>query len=177
MSPSTIQTAIRSANDPGKTLRRANEVLALYYEADNDPETRAAIRQGFVIALAEYPDWAVQQAFDQWVKTMPRKPSPAEIVILAARAIKPLTDELDRRAKLQAEAQAEQDRRDRERVTPEAASRILAEAGWTTERLANAATGEANRPVQDWTKDLPDDDPRMIQLRAARAASGLVPRA
>jgi len=126
-SHSIIRTAIHSPNDKGETLKRANQVLSLYFDPDPDPETRAAVRQAFAGALEAYPDWAVQRAFDQWVKTMTCRPSPGEIVILAERKTKPLTDERARRSKIDAEQREAQEARDRQRCSPQATSRILAE--------------------------------------------------
>jgi hypothetical protein len=73
--------------------------LALYYDPDLEPETRAAIREEFVRALSSYPLWAVHKAFDTWTRTATRRPTPGEIVILVAREMTPLTDELNRRNK------------------------------------------------------------------------------
>lgn len=103
-SASELRTAIRSPNDPGATLKRANTVLALYFDPDNDPATRAAVRKEFVVALSAYPDWAIQKAFDVWVKTGQRRPTPGEISILVGRELKPIADELSRREREAAEA-------------------------------------------------------------------------
>lgn len=84
-------------------MRRTNAVLALYYDPDLEPETKAAIREEFVRALAAYPTWAMHKAFDSWTRSATRRPTPGEIVILVAREMQPLTDELNRRAKEDAE--------------------------------------------------------------------------
>lgn len=102
-----MKAAIRSPHDAGATLKRVNAVLGLYFDPDNDPDTRAAMRQEFVVALASYPDWVVQRAFDAWVKTGQRRPTPGEIVILVGREMKPITDEIakrEREARERAEA-------------------------------------------------------------------------
>ena len=98
-SASTIQEAIRSPHDSGETLKRVNAVLGQYYDPGFDPETKALVREEFVRALQPYPMWAVHKAFDEWVRSMQRRPSPGEIVILIGRAMKPLTDEIARREK------------------------------------------------------------------------------
>lgn len=121
---STIRAAIHSPNDPGATLMRANTVLSLYFDPDTTPEMRAAMREEFVRALASYPDWAVQRAFDAWVKRHNRRPSPGEIAILAQAEISEMFTELKRR-----EPAKPTDRMDA--CTPEAAKRILTEAGFT----------------------------------------------
>lgn len=74
-------------------------MLALYYDPDLEPGTKAAIREEFVRALSTYPTWAVHKAFDNWTRTATRRPTPGEIVILVSREMQPLTDELNRRAK------------------------------------------------------------------------------
>lgn len=102
-STSTIQAAIHSTKDEGAVLARTNAVLALYYDPDLEPETKAAIREEFVRALASYPIWAVHKAFDAWARSAQRRPTPGEIVILVAREMQPLTDELNRRKKEDAE--------------------------------------------------------------------------
>lgn len=77
--------------------------MALYYDQDLDPETKAAIREEFVRALSGYPIWAVHKAFDSWTRSAQRRPTPGEIVILVAREMQPLVDELNRRKKEDAE--------------------------------------------------------------------------
>lgn len=179
-----MRTAIRSPHNAGATLKRVNAVLGLYFDPDNDPETRAAVRREFVVALAAYPDWAVQRAFDAWVRTGARRPTPGEIVILVGRELKPMTDELARRER--DESQSEEDRQHAiaNRVTPDAAARILADAGMTEERLLavrrfpmarNMAEIEEkatpSTPLRDWTEGLAEDDPRLVALRRSRASS------
>ncbi len=73
--------------------------MALYYDPDLDPETRAAIREEFVRALASFPVWAVHKAFDAWTKSSTRRPTPGEIVILVNREMKPMVDELAARTR------------------------------------------------------------------------------
>jgi len=102
-SASTIQAAIHSPRSEGETLKRTNAVLALYYDPDLEPETKAAIREEFVRALSTCPTWAMHKAFDNWTRSATRRPTPGEIVILVSREMQPLTDELNRRAKEEAE--------------------------------------------------------------------------
>lgn len=100
-------------------------MLSLYFDPDTDAETRLAMREEFVRALASYPEWAMQRAFDQWVKTNRRRPSPGEIAILAQQEIAPLVTELRKRA-----APQDQGRDLSRRVTPQAAAEIIARAGF-----------------------------------------------
>lgn len=148
-SDSDLRIAIRSPNDPGKTLKRANTVLGLYYDPDNDPATRAAVRQEFVIALADYPDWAVQRGFDAWVKTQQRRPTPGEILILVAREVKPFTDEIKRREALRA------DQRDyRDPISDEELAQRRVVANEVMQRLGYAKAVRPEGPVRtDVTPD------------------------
>ena len=106
-------------------------MLSLYYDPDLDPATKAELRQEFVVALMAFPDWAIQRAFDQWVKEAKRRPSPGEIVALAASQVKTITDEIARRARLAIPAIEAS----RERVTAAAAADIMAKAGFTPKRM------------------------------------------
>lgn len=149
-SDSDLRAAIHSPNDPGATLKRANTVLALYFDPDNDPHTKAAMRQEFVLALAEYPDWAVQRGFDAWVKMQQRRPTPGEILILVAREIKPFTDELRRRESL---AQGWAD--DRDAPTPEELEQRRRFASDEMQRLGYAKAERPTGPVR--TEVTPDE--------------------
>jgi len=185
-SNSTLQAAIRSPSDEGATLKRVNDVLGAYYDPHFDPETKAGVRHEFVRALAGKPQWAVHRAFDAWVKSGVRRPTPGEIVILVDRELEPIAKEIARRAANQAAAARERDAARKDVVTDEARARIMAEAGMTEDRLRAVQRfpmarniGEmeqlaAPKPVDDWTRGLPDDDPRVIALRASRAASVVV---
>lgn len=55
----------------------------MYFDPDNDQATKADVRAAFAMALNYVPEWAMHIAFDRWEKTGTRRPSPAEIVILA----------------------------------------------------------------------------------------------
>lgn len=132
-----MKAAIHSPPDPGATLRRANTVLSLYFDPDDDQETRAAIRHEFVVALKDYPNWAVQRAFDAWVKSNRRRPTPCDIVILVGHVMKPLTDELARR---------ERDEADRRETRPDYTQEQLKER----RALAEAVL---RKPVQDTVDD------------------------
>lgn len=168
-------------HDAGSCLKRVNAVLGLYFDPDFDQETKALVRNEFVRALSNMPDWAVQRAFDVWAKTMQRRPSPGEIVILAEREIKPLTDEIARRRALIAPPQTE-----RQPVDAAEAERIMQSNGYTAKRMddlrkapmANTwaeAEATAHRPrVPHWSENADPDGPAMQQLRASRAANPLV---
>lgn len=182
---STLATAIHSPHDAGKALKRVNAVLGLYFDPDFDAETRALVRQEFVVALANYPDWAVQRAFDRWVADMRRRPSPGEIVILVQRELKPIADELARRRKHADEAEEERRRAAAARCSAEAAQEVLERAGFTPKRMAAVAQNPMARTLEEaearaevkarhWSETASPDDPRFEQLRKARAAMGMI---
>lgn len=184
---SELTTAIRLPFDPGECLRRANETLALYFDPDLTPETKAAIREAFVRALSDRPDWVVQRAFDVWQKTGVRRPTPGEIGIICDREMEPITKELARRARLAAEAaEAERDRAAKA-CSPEMSSRILTEAGFTPRRMDAirnapplvgsfaAAESAHDAPTErHWSETCSPDDPRLAALQKARDENRMV---
>ncbi|WP_444668379.1 hypothetical protein [Cereibacter changlensis] len=181
-SSSTIQAAIHGKPEPGNTLRRVNAVLGLYYDPDFDMETKALVREEFVRALAAYPDWAVQRAFDAWTKNQRRRPAPSEIVALVAVEMKPLTDELARRRVEEEEQRREQ------RVLPDPSriNDIMRLNGFTPKRMeavrrapmagsfAEAEVATARPRVQHWTEQADPSGADIAQLAAARAANPLM---
>lgn len=147
-STSTIQAAILSPRDEGAVLTRTNAVLALYYDPDLEPETKAAIREEFVRALSTYPIWAVHKAFDTWTRTATRRPTPGEIVILVGREMLPLTEELHRRGR---------ERLEQQQYKPEPTEAEMARrrefAQSTMERLGYAKTAKPKGPVRETVTD------------------------
>lgn len=182
-STSALESAIHSQGDPGEVLRRVNAVLANYYEPDLDPETKAAARMEFVRPLSQKPQWAVEAAFDAWVRTMQRRPSPGEILILVDRETETIRNELLARRRAE-EVERERAERDAaERCPPEAAARIV--AGFITERRLDAigkaplATTFAEAeikaeapPPRHWTDTATAAE--LAQLEAARDANETV---
>ncbi len=69
------------------------------------------------------------RAFDRWERSGQRRPTPAEIVILAEREIEPFKAELKRR-----EPPPLKITDDRPRISPDRAAQIMAEAGFNPER-------------------------------------------
>lgn len=181
LSISTIRAAILSPSAPDETLQRVNAVLALYFEADADPTVKIAVREEFVRALSSYPAWAMHKAFDAWVKTGHRRPSPGEIAILADREVRPLSDEKTRREELEKQEREEAESRARNRVSDEARARIIAEAGMTEGRLlavrrfpmarTEEELEEKAAPGKHWSDNLDPDDPQWEALRKARAGA------
>lgn len=162
-------------------------MLALFFIPDEDMETKAMVRQEFMIALAAYPDWTVQRAFDAWCRTRPRRPTPGEIVILASNEMKPLADELARRKRAAEEAKAEQARSAAARCPGDVASRLMFEAGFTLKRMSDlraapmsrtfeeAEARRDNAPAPHWTETA--SEAALAQLQAARDANPIITEA
>ena len=184
LTSSTVEAAIHSPSDAAATIRRANQCLALYFQADDDAETRLAVRQAFARALDGLPTWAMLRAFDAWEKSSTRRPSPAEIVILAQRELAPFVAEIKRR-------QAPPPEPARQTPTAEEAARIMAQAGFTPGRIAAVRSapmattfseaedrGTTDRASRHWTETADPDGAQWAALRAARANNPLMrPRA
>jgi len=180
-SKEALTQAIHSPADSGFTVDRARRCLKLYYEPDMSAEDRADMLDLYEKALSAYPKWAVSKGFDQWEKTGTRRPSPGEIGILAGRAMKEITDELARRAKIETPPEPE-----RAPPSQEEAERIMQRAGFTPKRIADIraapmaitfadAEAKAGAPwVAHWSEGCAADDYRMIALKKARAANALM---
>ena len=96
-----------------------------WFVRNQSDETDAGIREEFVRALAEIPQWAIHQAFDQWVKMEARRPCPAEIVALAMALIAGITQKI-RHAENQLSLPAPEP----ERMSADRANEIMAEIGF-----------------------------------------------
>jgi hypothetical protein len=189
-STSTLAAAIRGNTQDAKAaaeiLRRANVCLANYYDPDLDPETKAGVRASFVGALRDKPLWAVIRAFEAWSRTMTRRPSPAEIVILADRELKPIADELRRRDEAKRDEEAWKREEQRRVPTPEEANAITAAAGFTPARMdairkapmaltfAEAEARQEDTSARHWSDAADPDGPEWRALRAARAANPII---
>jgi len=110
---------------------RAESVLNL--QGFWQPQQTQAERQNqcleFGRALKHLPAWAVSKAFDEWVRTRTRAPSPADISIVAKRLMEPFTEEIKRRERIEAP-----DEPMPERLSAEDAERICQQAGFTPRR-------------------------------------------
>ena len=162
-------------------LERTRVCLSCFYEPDMAPEDRAAMMDEFGRALRTFPRWAVSKAYDAWMRTSHRRPSPGEIAILAGRELKAVTDEIALRKKLEVALEPM-----REKPDANAAAEILARAGWTPQRMdairkAHPLVGSMNEAeaaratarVPHWSETAAPDDPRFTALRKAR--EGLSP--
>ena len=176
---STIRAAIHLPGDDGATLIRANTCLALYFDPDGDEETRLGVRVAFVTALRGIPEWAMHKAFDVWQRSGVRRPSPAEVVILAERQIAALNGEIKRRTPPPP---------DLPRATPDAATaeEIMNRAGFTPARMnavraapmagtfAQAETQARSTARPHWSETADPDGPEWAALRASRAKNRLI---
>lgn len=137
-STSEMERSIRSDDDKTEVdaiiLAHAERALLIGYVPDWTNRQRAEFVDEFRVALRDLPKWAINHGFREWTRTKPRRPSPAEIRILATRALQPITAELERRRQARAAAEAEATRRPP--VSKERAEAIMAEAGFDLERTA-----------------------------------------
>jgi hypothetical protein len=139
-------------------------------------------------ALRGFPRWAVAAAYDEWVKTGSNRPSPNNIVVLARKALKPLTDEIARREKIEAEMAEYRERQQRPKSVTDCAKieEITQRAGYTAKRaMAVKARPMARNEVElyatadpdgttHWTQKVSSQSPEMKQLRAARMNNPLM---
>lgn len=186
-STEALTQAIHLAGDEAYVLHRTRICLKLYYDPQMNDADRAEMIDSYGKALKSYPKWAVAQAFDEWERTGTRRPSPADLRILAGRSVSALSDEVKRREREAAQAaEVEHVRTDDERA---AAMRDLNRAGFTPKRMdavrrkrmassvaeLYAADNTAQPP--HWTETVAPDSAEMAALRKARAANQLVQQA
>lgn len=166
-------------------VARVPALLRLGYQPETDGQTYAALLREHVGALYEFPIWALAEAMDKWVAQHSRRPAPAELRILAQRAIAPITDEIAERRKQAEAAAVDDEERYRNRCSPKAAAHILRDHGFTPDRLAAVASGQFNRAARSlsdldapasgaakaahWSDTAAPDDPRWETLKASRA--------
>ncbi len=167
---------IHSPGCLASVLKRTGNVIGLYYEPERDAQEKADAIDEFGKVLKDYPKWAVSAAFDNWTRTRTRRPSPAEIAILAEDALKPFYAEIKRRNPEEEPTNPV--------VSQDAAERICQQAGFTPKRLASlnrnpmATTfeeAETARPKNEhWSKTATPDDPRWKILQESRAKNPLM---
>lgn len=105
---------------------------------------------------------------------MQRRPSPGEIRLLAEREVKPLGEELARRRRINSQEKAAKAEQSKRIVTPEERARILAERGFTEERLAAVMRHPLARTMEEATAPIevkPHPSEISENHRAALAAS------
>lgn len=186
-----LTKAIRSPTEESKVAEkqtlireRARIAMKLGYQPEETHEERALFIEEYVKALEDYPKWACEAAFEKWMRTSARRPSPSEIVLLASRALEPLTRELAQRERARNAAPAQR----RTDMSHEDAARISAQAGYTPRRFeavknrrmvhAEDLEGDVQEETQPhWSEGLDEEDPRMERLRRARADNPLMQEA
>jgi hypothetical protein len=182
-------TSIRSpdtneqADVDRRIIERTNAIFNIGFVQEMSAQERAQVIDEYRRALRHNRLWVIEKAFDNAAREIPRRPTHAELVIIADRVKRPIADEIARRKRIEAENQEAASFTRRNRVSPEAAARIMAEYGMTAERLAAVhmrpmssdidadMQAEASVPLRDWTEGLDDQDPRLVLLRKSRAES------
>lgn len=120
----------------------------IYFQPDTSQEALALAAAAWFDAVGDLPFRHVDAAFREWLRTGTRRPSPAEIRDIAEREgrIEEARAYFDRRRAEIAALPPPQPQPERVRVTPEAAARILEEAGMSPARLAAIAAGRRMPP-------------------------------
>ncbi|MGX9855797.1 hypothetical protein ACR03S_10210 [Limimaricola variabilis] len=169
-----------------KIQRRARTTLGFHYQPERSDAEMARTLERFARALMDLPLWAVFAGFDDADRTIARRPSPAEVRMLAQRRLQPITDELARRRKDAEEREAERRAREAQRCSREEAERICASRGFTPRRFGAVAVrpmatsreelevAAAAPPKPHWSETVAPDSADMQALRDARAANPLM---
>jgi len=110
-----------------------------YYQPDTDPAVVAMAVADWCAALGGMAQVDVDAAFGDWIRDRDRRPTPGEVRALAVRAA-------ERRTAASRRALPPHPEPERERCSPEAAARILAEAGLTPARIAAVRLGKRMPP-------------------------------
>ncbi len=185
-----LTQAIHSPGDEEGVLNRTRPVLKLYYDPQMSDEDRAAMLDEFGRALRDVPFWAVSQAFDRWVKSRGRRPSPGEIMELANSELSRYSTELEnrrQRAEMAAQKPKNKLAPEDQRVKAEAAQSILVEAGFDLKRAARLSLNrmatthderEQDKPARPlhWTKTADPDGPEMKALHKEREGYKVHPK-
>lgn len=189
MTDSDLLAAVQPEQDKREVdaliLTKANLVLSLGYDPGWDDRRRAEVLDAFRTTLRDLPLWALDHAFQTWIRTRPRRPTPAEIRILAYEAMEPIGREIASRKRAASPAPWEPKR---DRVTAEAAERIRQELGFTDartdlvkrfplarsmEEVSETASGE-HRSSPHWSETVAPDSREAEELQRARDANPLV---
>ena len=190
-SNSDLVAAVRSETDKAAVdaliLKMAKTACNIGFIPDWTPEEWADMYNAFRLALRDLPAWAIENAFNDWMRAHPRRPSPAEIVILAERALQPIKDEIAERKKQAARIEEERAERQRNKLSHEEADAICARAGYTPKHLEAVSRARMTRDRADlervaeeqakqphWTETVAPDSPQMDALRKSRAENPLV---
>ena len=97
MTADTLSAAIATHAGRQWTIEQVDKLLPIYFAPDHAPQQHAAILEAFADVLHLQPRWAVARALADWKAQHSRRPTPAELRILAERAHAELLDEYRRR--------------------------------------------------------------------------------
>jgi len=144
-------------------MGRVVTLLSHYFQPDTDPAVVRAIAEDWWDVLAPYPEAAVAQACKDYLRDEPKvRPTPGAIRSLAIKAM--AAD-----PRLAPPALPKPPEPERVRVTPEAAARILHEAGLTPQRMAAIANGRRMPPPNmPGYEEPPPERPKTIEEIVAR---------
>ena len=129
-----IEALKRPAN-PTWVMARIAALLSPYYEKSVPAGVRDMEAEDWAEALADYPQWAIQKAVRWWKSegNPDRRKRPLEGDI-AARCRKEMDAVFAAEINLRREADHKPEPK-RERISPERANEILAEAGYAVKRM------------------------------------------
>lgn len=138
---SEVVAALSYPSDPVRTMARAAALLDPYYDKGTPQSIREIEMEDWADALADFPDWAIERAAKWWKGA----DNPQ-------RRKRPLEGDIAARCKVEMMAVRAAEIRERsgwtgfsssqetaERISPERASEILREAGFTPKRFGQEA--------------------------------------
>ncbi len=147
-------------------------------------KARAKVLSTYCPGLRNYPIWAIEKAFTDWAKTGRHRPAPADLIDLAAKAIRPLMHEIKHRA--ECEKASADDLPDR---TPEEKARAQAlvdGAGYNPKRFRagrhqtgddNATDDEQPKRRIHWTEAAAPGSAEIAELNRERDGNKLIQQA
>lgn len=158
-------------------------LLQHYWRPDDPLEVTAAIAKDWVDILEPFPQAALEHARKSYLQAQPnRRPTPADIRNRAAAWVQHNVPKRAAGQEPQRLAAPE-----RKPVDAETAQRLMAEAGFTAEKMdlvkrfpsapsmqAIERIREEAPPARHWTEMADPDGPEMRALRAARDANPLI---
>ena len=157
---------------------RAQTLLSHYFSPDLSPEVVEAAIDDWVKALISVPRHAIETACETYLRDQPRRrPTPGDI---RQRGLAHMASTTKRQALPPADPP-----RAEPRVSAEEAERICRAAGFTAQRIEILTRQPMARTLEEavqvkehrkphWSETCAPDDPRMAELRRARAANRLM---
>lgn len=143
MTPQKLPAKLPQSSDPEWIAGRVQTLLAHYFEPSRDAALTRAMLADWIEDLQTIPQWAIDDACRTYRRDQPRRrPTPGDIRNRALSAVG------ERRSRERANAPVRELAEPRPpRVTAEQATAIMAEMGFTPQRLAAVASGESNLPA------------------------------